>query len=194
MQPDNFRGPHMTLPSREEQIVRTHAELIVAVVRACHDPQLAPALATPLRVSEQNGWTQLVAAIRRILKGERSPSLLRGLDDEDAAIVTAILRGLQNPATLPSLSASKGDPTLAAPGLAHLIHDAARGDAHALSYLGSLAQQMAEVSGDMARLGGIIRRLVDGERDPERLIAGMGKEGQDLVLSLLDELGKLDLH
>lgn len=180
--------------SREEQIVRTHAELIVAVVRACQNPLLVPELATPLRVSEQNGWTQLVATIRRILDGERSPSLLKGLDEEDAAIVTAILRGLQDPATLPDLSAPKGDATLAAPGLAHLIHDAARGNAQALHYLGSLAQQMTQIGGDMARLGGIMRRLVDGERDPERLTTGMGKAGADLVLSILDELGKIEIH
>ena len=43
----------------------------------------------------------------------------------------------------------------------------------------------------MALLGGRMRRLVNGERDAEQLIAGMGGLGRELVISVLDELAKL---
>ena len=46
----------------------------------------------------------------------------------------------------------------------------------------------------MARLAGILRRLVQGERDAERLTDGMGPEGEKLVLLVLKELAKLDTH
>ena len=46
----------------------------------------------------------------------------------------------------------------------------------------------------MARLGGIMKRLVDGERDPEVLTKGMGAQGESLILSLLDELARLEAH
>jgi hypothetical protein len=46
----------------------------------------------------------------------------------------------------------------------------------------------------MARLGGIMRRLVNGERDPDALCKGMGARGESLVLSILAELGQLEVH
>jgi hypothetical protein len=39
-----------------------------------------------------------------------------------------------------------------------------------------------------------MRRLVDGERNAELLCKGMGAQGESLVLSLLEELGKLEAH
>jgi hypothetical protein len=57
-----------------------------------------------------------------------------------------------------------------------------------------MAEQMTRAGGDLARLGGITKRLVDGERDPDRLCKGMGAQGESLVLSLLGELGKLERH
>lgn len=42
---------------------------------------------------ERRGWTRLVAAIRRILAGERDPdALCAELDPEDSMIVEAILQ------------------------------------------------------------------------------------------------------
>ncbi|MGB0721229.1 MAG: hypothetical protein ACPGU7_02425 [Gammaproteobacteria bacterium] len=179
------------LPDREAQIVQTHAQLIVAVVRACQNPDLRPGLEHPLKVSEQNGWTALVKAIRRILEGSRDAALVRGLDEEDAVIVSAILRGLGNPETLPD-PMKQADASMAAPGLAQMIAAAGRGNTQALRMLAAMGEQMTQAGGDMARLSGLFRRLVNGERDADRLSAGMGKQGEDLLLSILTELGKLD--
>jgi hypothetical protein len=57
-----------------------------------------------------------------------------------------------------------------------------------------MAEQMTKAGGDMARLGGIMRRLVDGERDADKLARGMGPLGKELVVNLLDELAKLRAH
>jgi hypothetical protein len=181
------------LPDKHQQIVQAHAALIVGVVQAVQNPHLRPQLDEPLRVSEQNGWVALVGAIRKILAGSRDASLMNGLDEEDTVIVQAILRGLQDPSTLPD-PAQNADPSMAAPGLAHMIHQAAHGNADALQMLSHMAEQMTQAGGDMARLGGIMRRLVNGERDGDALRKGMGAQGESLLNSILEELGKLEAH
>ena len=178
------------LPPREIQILQAHSGLIHRVVRACHNREAVPDLEEVLRVSADNGWTALVAAVRRILAGHRDPALLGGLDDEDRIIVEAILRGLRDPSSLPDPHAA-GDPTMAAPGLANIIHAASAGDAQALQLIAAMAEQMSRVGGDMARLASVIRPLVNGERDPERLCRGMTAQSQSLVLAILAELGRL---
>jgi hypothetical protein len=60
------------------------------------------------RQREQDGWTNLVAAIRRILSGERDADLLcDDLDLEDSVIIEAILAGLADTATLGHLRADE---------------------------------------------------------------------------------------
>ena len=39
-----------------------------------------------------------------------------------------------------------------------------------------------------------MRKLVEGERDPDKLCKGMSAQGESLVLGLLEELGKLEMH
>jgi len=46
----------------------------------------------------------------------------------------------------------------------------------------------------MAKLGATMRKFVDGERDPDKLAKGMSVQGQELVYSILNELGKLASH
>ncbi|MGD8936710.1 MAG: hypothetical protein PVF07_09540 [Thiogranum sp.] len=182
-----------TLPAKEQQIVEAHTGLIHRVVMACQNRERVPDLDDILKQAEQNGWLQLVGAIRKILAGARDTSVLNGLDDEDSVIVHSILRGLQNPATLPDLTEGV-DGAMAAPGIAAMINGARRGNLETLQLLGSMAQQMLQAGGDMARLAGILRPLVQGERDADKLTAGMGIEGQKLVVAILDELAKLDTH
>ena len=90
------------MPTRQEQIVTAHAGLIVKVVKTIQNSDLLPDLQEVLRVSEENGWTDLVAAIRKILGGERELApLIVNLDEEDSVIVEAILQGIQHPAGAP---------------------------------------------------------------------------------------------
>jgi len=178
---------------RNQQIIQSHAGVIVQVVQSISDPSLMPKTEEILKVSEQNGWNDLVNVIRRIIKGERDESLLIGLDEEDSTIAAAILLGIQNPSTLPDPN-KPADASMAAPGLAHMVHQAASGNAEALQLISQMAEQMTQAGGDMRNLGGIIRKMINGEREPKVLARGMGVQGRQLVDSILEELHKLTGH
>ncbi len=183
----------MPTPDKLEQVLQIHAGLIIGVVQTVNQPELKPQLEQALQQSEQNGWGALVAAIRKILAGSRDESLLKGLDEEDAIITEAILKGLQDPGTLPDPQA-KPDATLAAPMLAQLIKEAGRGDHNAVIMLGSMAEQMSAIGGDMANLGAVLKDMIDGERDVDKLCTRMGVQGESLVTEILSELGKIEIH
>ncbi len=179
--------------SREDQIVAAHSKLIVAVAHACRDPSRRSELEPVLQTLQQYGEGALARALRAILDGRRDEALLRELDEDDRVIIDRLLMGLRNPDLLPDAEA-KPDPAAAAPGLAGIIHKASHGDPGAVHVLGSMAEQMQAVGGDMARLGGLLRPLMHGERDADRLCKGMGKLGESLVLSILSELARLEQH
>ncbi|KPV39179.1 hypothetical protein AN478_12950 [Thiohalorhabdus denitrificans] len=180
-----------SLPERDEQIVHAHAGLIHRVVLASHDRGQVPDLEEVLDQAENNGWVQLVVAVRRILAGARGEDLMHGLDDEDRVVVDAILRGIQDPSTLPDPQAG-ADPAMAASGLASIIHAAGTGQSEALQWAAQMAEQMYQAGGDMTRLSAIIRPMINGERDRGRLTRGMGEQGRQLVDGILEELAKLE--
>jgi hypothetical protein len=183
----------MPIPDRDQQIIQAHAAFICQAVEFIHRPDAGSQLEALLKAAEENGWTALAAAVRLFASGKRDLNLIAGLDDEDRVVAEAILRGLQDPATLPDPS-RQADPTLAAPGLAGMIHAAGTGNVQALTLISQMAEQMSKVGGDMSRLAAVIRPLVNGERDPDILCARLDGRGRQLVLQILDELGKLDLH
>jgi hypothetical protein len=178
---------------RHEQIRIVHADFIRQVVETCRNPDRRREFETLLESAKQSGWGALVAGVRRIAAGERGPAAFAGLDEEDQVIAESILRGLQDPSTLPNPQA-KADPTLAAPGLAHMIHAAARGNAQALVLVGNMAEQMSRVGGSLGRLAAVVRPLINGERNPDRLCKGMDTQTSQLVLDILSELGRLEAH
>jgi hypothetical protein len=182
-----------SLPNRLSQILAANSRLIRQTVMAAQNRELLTQLEPILAASENNGWTALVAAIRQILKGRRDESLLAGLDEEDTVVVKAILNGLHDPSTLDDIEHG-ADPVFAAPGLATMIDSAAKGNSDSLQLLAHLAEQMTHMPGDMARLGAIMRRLINGERDAEQLCKGMGPRGEKLVVSILAELGRQGTH
>ena len=183
----------MSQPDTTEQILQSHSGLIHRVVMYCNNPGSVPDMDQVLHQAEQNDWQQLVTAIRAIMAGNREESVMLGLDDEDRVIVEAILRGLQDPATLPDL---KGDfdSSMAAPGIAGLVHAARGGNLQALQIIGNMAKQMLSAGGDMSILAGRIRPLVEGERDADKLTEKMGDKGQKLMLDIIEELLKLEAN
>jgi hypothetical protein len=194
--PAIFRGiddVSKLLAEQKQQIAQFHAALIHNVVMACNNRALLPQLEPMLEMSAKSGWETLVVAIRQVINGKRDASVLLGLDDEDSAIIETILCGIQDPSTLPDPDA-KPDASLAAPGLASMIDAAGRGNPEVLHMLANMAEQMVRAGGDMAKLGGMMRRLVGGERDADKLAKGMSVQGQELVYSILTELGKLAKH
>jgi len=178
------------LPDRNQQILATHAELVHAVVRACHNRELISELEHVLKLSAENGWHQLVSAIRKILDGKRSMDLLSGLDEEDRVIAEAILHGLQNPESLPNLE-NRSDPEHAAPGLAMMIAASRQGNVDALKALADLASQMRHAGGDMALIASALSQMEQGEMDLEKLSRGMSPEGFKLVEQILEVLKKI---
>jgi hypothetical protein len=183
----------MPTPEKAQQVLQMHASLVHAVVQTVQNADLRPHLDKVLKQSAENGWNQLVNAIYKILDGHRDASLLNGLDEEDGIIVDSILRGLQDPSTLPQPEQT-GDATQAAPMLARLIDEARRGDHNALSMLGTMAEQMSQAGGDMASLSAVIKNMIDGERNIDKLCSRMGPQGESLVTAVIEELGKRDTH
>lgn len=169
-----------------------HAGFICSIVESSQNPQQKPQLDNLLQTAEEQGWNALVGRIRRILSGERDISVLKGLDEEDQVIAESILRGLQDPSTLPDPN-QKPDASMAAPGLAGMIHAAATGNVQALQVIADMAEQMSKAGGQMARLAAVIRPLVNGERDLDKLTKGMDSRNEQLVTGIVDELKKQGL-
>jgi len=183
----------MQIPDREQQIVQAHAAFICQAVELIQQPRADDRLEALLKAAADSGWTALAAAVRLFATGNRDLNLVAGLDAEDQVVAEAILRGLQDPTCLPD-PGKKADPTLAAPGLAGMIHAAGSGDVQALNLISQMAEQMSRVGGDMRRVAAVIRPMINGERDPDILCVRLDSRGRQLVLQILDELGKLDLH
>ena len=182
-----------TLPPQHQQIVQAHAAFICRFVELSQNLANRPALDELLRGAEDAGWTRLVAALRLVAAGRRDPGTLAGLDEEDTVIAEAILRGLIDPATLPNPD-QKPDGAFAAPGLAAMIQAASRGDTQTLVALSHMAEQMSRAGGEMARLAGLVRRLLNGERNAAALERGLSVRTRQLLHSILEELGRLDRH
>ena len=181
------------LPDRQQQIITMHAPFIRQVVELSVDESRRGDLETLLRTATENGWAELVRTVREILKGRHDPGVLQGLDEEDTTIAEAILLGLQNPASLPPPE-PRPDPAMAAPGLASMIQAAGSGDVRALQIISEMADQMRKAGGPMARLSTVMRPLINGERDPHKLCKGMDGKTEQLVLSILAELGNARTH
>ena len=181
------------LPDLKEQILISHSGLIHRVVMHCNQPGSVPDLEQVLGQAEANNWTRLVAAIRSILAGQRDESVLQELDDEDRTIVESILKGLQDPASLPPLQTNI-DSGMAAPGIAGLIHASRHGNLQALQIIGNIAQQMLAAGGDMGILAGRLRPMVEGERDRDKLTGKMSDKGQKLMLEIIEELLRLEAN
>jgi hypothetical protein len=169
-----------------------HAQFINQVVTIGQQADRQKDFEELLTMAEQSGWTELTVCIRKIFQqGRRDMELLNPLDEEDRVIAEAILRGLQDPSTLPDPNV-KLDPTMAAPGLAGMIHAAATGDAQALQIIAEMAEQMSKAGGGMTQLAAVIRPLLNGEREAEKLCKGMNSRTEQMVLGILDELRQLE--
>ena len=89
--------------------MKQHLPVILGTLQAIHEPDTADEFQTALSQMEERGWTNLVAAIRRILAGERSEeTLCAPLDLEDSMIIETILRAIADPTTLSALLPDDG--------------------------------------------------------------------------------------
>jgi tetratricopeptide (TPR) repeat protein len=84
--------------------MQRHLPVILGTYQAIQNPEKAAEFDSVLSAGEEHGWTNLVAAIRRILAGERNrDALCDKLDMEDSMIVATILDALENPAILQNM-------------------------------------------------------------------------------------------
>jgi len=177
--------------NKQQQILSVHAAFINEVVACINQPERKRHFEQLMQAAADNGWNELAGAIRQIMSGRRDMEILNPLDAEDQVIAEAILRGLQDPSTLPDPNA-KADPGMAAPGLAAMIHAAASGNSQALQLIADMAEQMSKVGGPMTRLASVIRPLINGERDPHQLCKKMDSRTEQMVLGILEELKRLE--
>ncbi|MFK5985720.1 MAG: hypothetical protein QM479_09860 [Pseudomonadota bacterium] len=172
------------LPEKVKQIALVHAQLINSVVATCQNKELLHLLEPELYKAEANGWTELIKRIRKILQGNRKSKLLIGLDEEDAAIILAILVGLQNPKELPKLN--QVDKAQFAPeSLSKLIKAYQAKEIQAIQLLDQMLIQMKQTEGDMQKMALIIDKLCKNDQNINSIKIKMTEQGRKLVDDIL---------
>lgn len=174
-------------PNLEKQIIETHAALICACAHAARDGS-ADGARDALDQMAEDGWEALVTALRGLIDGNGADT--DGLDREDRVIVSAVERGIEDPATLPDPDA-RPDPELAAPGLAQMVFEATQGDHEALETVAALSASLEQTDGDN-RVGTGLIRMVEGDRDPLALTEGADDYEARLLKAILGELESLE--
>ncbi len=88
--------------------LRQHAPLIVGTVMAAQDSQQRPVLDEVLKRYTDTSWKEMVAAIHRVVAGERDEEAIQqGQFGNGPIILDAILTGLRDPQTLADLLPSE---------------------------------------------------------------------------------------
>ncbi len=186
--------------AKTREVVEKFAQVIdVAIDGANGNAQAREALEEIFPRLTENGW-EFADPIRRIWDGERdAAALTAGIDGNSAAIVRAILERLAGGAPASAPSAPAPAPSSEAEAQAEIrkliTHfqdliraavDGAKGITAARDALENVFPRMAQ---DGWQIAAPIRRIWDGERDLNTLVAGL--DGQDivLVLAVLHRLG-----
>ena len=163
-----------------EPIARIHqqwAPVIQAVVAACGGNTQAAAQLEPLlaQLSTQDDWRRLVAALRRILAGERDPAaLLPGLDPTDLLIASDVLHGLgvDIASPPPHLGEGPGEGAMSLDNLFGMVAlactpDAPPGLAEQLHGLTHTIATDPNAPPEFRALGRVLNAVLSGERAPD---------------------------
>jgi hypothetical protein len=165
---------------------RWEPRLVTLVAAVNGDSSSAAAIDETLtRFAGTSDWANLAAALRRVLAGERDlDQLATGLDPIDTAILTRALDALAGRVSLSATQPADEEDSLSA-FIATTVA-AARGDQTAVDILARTLDQMAAVT-DLASLASVLRRIVDGERDPS-VLSGLDDAGTAIATTILDQL------
>ncbi len=175
----------------KEEILQDHSTLIHRVVMHCNEPGSVADLEQILQLAEGNDWQKLVASIRNIMSGNRERALLHDLDEEESIIIESILNGLEDPGTLPTVTADLNS-ALAAPGIASLIHASMQGNTESLRIISNLTKKMQDSGGYYSNIAEAIKSMIDGERDLAKLTADISEQEQKLLAEILTELTAIE--
>jgi tetratricopeptide (TPR) repeat protein len=181
-------------PRGREQLLKA-LDLAGAVAGVVRDGAAPPELEAILADREATGWTKLVAALRRVLAGERDLFvLLADLDNEDAMIVDTALRGIADPLAL-------SEQLIRINGPAATIRVRAILDQHAVLIRAvvtacadpdgpaRLAEHLSRMEAHgWTALVGAIRRVLAGERDAAALTESLDVEDSFIVGAVLTGL------
>jgi tetratricopeptide (TPR) repeat protein len=175
------------------------APVVQAVVAACGGNAQAAAQLEPLlaQLSQQDDWRGLVAALCRVLAGEREPeALLSGLDATDTIILSDVLRALGAELASPRPESGEGpgeraDDAISLDDLLTLVATACRPDAPPGlgEGLHAATRTMAADPGapaELRALGRVLNHILSGERDPD--LSALPPEVADKVRGMLATL------
>jgi len=147
------------------QIAAAHTDLIRTVAEAVRQGEpTEPARARVARYRE-DGWNGLADALEARLDGRKTDSA--ALDDEDRGILEAVERTAGDPAWLDAIEAEAENE--AAEQIAALILAATWGEREALAALNEM-RDTAEQAGLSHSAAHAFVAIVEGERDPDRLV------------------------
>lgn len=88
------------ISSKNQKILNENNDLINLIINAINFNSYIPSLNNNLTLAAENGWTNLVSAIRKLLSGERNINKFQNLDQEDQIIISEIISILTSPDTL----------------------------------------------------------------------------------------------
>lgn len=185
------------------------APLLAGLVQACRGQALENEVVVALEEMEQEGeWRETVDAFWRVLGGERGDDLYLSLDVRQAALVKALLAGLEAPEPEeqepPAEAAAQAPsrPQAAVGGVPREVQatiqrvfttvlQAARGDANARFVADMLLGTLQEKGRPepLVHYARAMERILAGERDPA-LAQGLPKELAEPVRALLTALSK----
>jgi hypothetical protein len=172
----------------QRHLARWEPRLITLVAAVNGDPAATAAFEHTLtRLADTSDWANLAAALRRILAGDRDlDQFSTGLDPIDTAIIARALDALAGRVTLNATPAPE-DAEDPAQTLIAVTVAAARGDQTAVDLLAPLLDEMAAVI-ELASLALVLRRIIEGERDPGQLLPGLDDTDTEMAVAILAQL------
>ncbi|WP_407276358.1 hypothetical protein [Halothiobacillus sp. DCM-1] len=165
------------------QICAAHQELIAAML----DAPSAAAEPAILQTYAEDGWRQLVAALRAWRVGQ--PVDLTLLDEEDQMIFAGVQYAHAHPDWLPALAdEARHD---AAQSIARMIFSATWGDHDALELLSSMREAAADL-GHTGSTAHALVQIVEGARALPDILADNPAADAGLIEAVLDRLIELE--
>ncbi|MHB1294738.1 MAG: tetratricopeptide repeat protein [Anaerolineae bacterium] len=183
-----------------EQVLMRWRPVIQGVAQAARGESMGESTADILEsLEDRPEWQKVVAAVWRVLGGERGESLYEGLDHSDALVITRLLRSIENP----NLEKEEAEAAARAqaeeavqrmvgtlPQLLATTFAAINGNKQAVTQANALLEGMAQESAPepLRNMAAAIKRIMQGERSPT-VLQGLPPQLAAPLQALLNRLG-----